>query len=335
MEGEGPIGLGEETIAAVPLDDVDAWLESLKQGNLLPPHVLQFVCRRLQYTLSQESNVQPLSAPVAIIGDVHGQFYDVLEIFRIGGPVPHTNYLFLGDYVDRGAFSVETISYLACLKLRFHGRITLIRGNHESRQTTMTYGFYQECMQKYGRADVWQWFMEMFDYLPLAATIDNRVFATHGGISPSLHSLDQIRVLDRVQEIPHSGPICDLMWADPDTEKEGFHESWRGAGYTFGKEELEQFNHLNGLSYFVRAHQLCQEGYQELWDCFATVWSAPNYCYRFGNKASICEFADSSQKPFFNVFEACPDNERKPRDAPVVKATWFDEYAASEEDLDL
>lgn len=309
----------------VPADDVDAWLETLRQGKLLPPHVIQFVCTRLTYLLAGDSNVHNISSPVTVVGDVHGQFYDVLEIFKIAGPVPNTNYLFLGDYVDRGAFSVETISFLACLKLRHPNRISLIRGNHESRQTTMTYGFYQECMKKYGNSAVWTWFMDMFDYLPLAALIDDEVFGTHGGLSPSIHTIDQIRVLDRIQEIPHHGPVCDLMWADPDTDNnDGFKESWRGAGYTFGEDELRKFNHINGLSYFLRAHQLCMEGYQELWGCFATVWSAPNYCYRFGNLAALAHIS-SHDKPQFTVFEAAPANARKPKDAKITKMTWFTE----------
>lgn len=127
------------------------------------------------------------------------QYYDLLEIFKIGGWCPDSNYLFLGDFVDRGHFSVETISLLACLKLRYPQRITLLRGNHESRSVTQVYGFYSECTKKYGSPLVWHYFTDMFDYLTLSCIIDNEIFCIHGGLSPSLARIDQIRVLDRFQ----------------------------------------------------------------------------------------------------------------------------------------
>lgn len=167
------------------------------------------------------------------------QVYDLLELFKIGGGVPNTNYLFLGDYVDRGPFSIETITLLACLKLRHPERITLLRGNHESRQITQVYGFYAECCRKYGSAQVWQHFTELFDYLPIAALVGGSVLAVHGGLSPSIQHLDQIRILDRFAEIPHDGPLADLMWSDPDAEKTGFVISPRGRLCLWPRRGLE------------------------------------------------------------------------------------------------
>ena len=208
--------------------------------------------------LSNESNVQEVRCPVTVCGDVHGQFHDLMELFKIGGNSPDTNYLFMGDYVDRGYYSVETVTLLVCLKVRFKDRITILRGNHESRQITQVYGFYDECLRKYGNANVWKYFTDLFDYLPLTALVDSQVFCLHGGLSPSIDTLDHIRALDRLQEVPHEGPMCDLLWSDPD-DRNGWGISPRGAGYTFGHDISESFNHTNGLTLVSRAHQLVME----------------------------------------------------------------------------
>ena len=167
---------------------------------------------------------------------------------------------FTGDYVDRGYYSVETVTLLVTLKIRYPQRITILRGNHESRQITQVYGFYDECLRKYGNANVWKYFTDLFDYLPLTALIDNQIFCLHGGLSPSIDTLDNIRALDRIQEVPHEGPMCDLLWSDPD-DRCGWGISPRGAGYTFGQDISEAFNHNNGLTLVARAHQLVMEGY--------------------------------------------------------------------------
>jgi serine/threonine-protein phosphatase 4 catalytic subunit len=142
-----------------------------------------------------------------ICGDIHGQFYDLVELFKVGGECPDKNYLFLGDFVDRGYYSVETFLLLLALKVRYPDRITLIRGNHESRQITQVYGFYDECLRKYGSVNVWRYCTEIFDYLSLSAIIEDKIFTVHGGLSPSINTLDQIRVIDRKQEVPHDGAM--------------------------------------------------------------------------------------------------------------------------------
>ncbi|MBA0596491.1 hypothetical protein Gorai_013308, partial [Gossypium raimondii] len=158
------------------------------------------LCEQARAVLVEEWNVQPVKCPVTVCGDIHGQFYDLIELFRIGGNAPDTNYLFMGDYVDRGYYSVETVSLLVALKVRYRDRITILRGNHESRQITQVYGFYDECLRKYGNANVWKYFTDLFDYLPLTALIESQIFCLHGGLSPSLDTLDNIRALDRIQE---------------------------------------------------------------------------------------------------------------------------------------
>ena len=190
---------------------------------------------------------------MTICGDVHGQFHDLMELFKIGGRSPDTNYLFMGDYVDRGYYSVETVTLLVCLKVRFKDRITILRGNHESRQITQVYGFYDECLRKYGNANVWKYLTDLFDYLPLTAVVENSIFCLHGGLSPSLDTLDMIRDIDRVIEVPHEGPMCDLLWSDPD-DRTGWGISPRGAGYTFGQDISDQFIQKNGLKTVARAH---------------------------------------------------------------------------------
>ena len=247
-----------------------------------------------------------------ICGDIHGQYYDLKELFKVGGECPDTNYLFMGDFVDRGFYSVETFLLLLALKVRYPDRITLIRGNHESRQITQVYGFYDECLRKYGSVNVWRYCTEIFDYLSLSALIEDRIFCVHGGLSPSINTLDQIRIIDRKQEVPHDGAMCDLMWSDPE-DIPGWGLSPRGAGYLFGGDVVAQFNHKNNLDLICRAHQLVMEGYKHMFDeTLVTVWSAPNYCYRCGNVAAILELDEHLEKSYL-IFESAPTAVRGPQ----------------------
>ena len=190
------------------------------------------------------------------------------------------SYVFLlqGDFVDRGYNSVETMTMLLLLKARYPHRITLLRGNHESRQITQVYGFYDECQRKYGNANPWKYVTELFDWCPLAAVVDGSVLCVHGGLSPDVRTVDQMRMIDRKMEIPHEGAFCDLMWSDPD-DIDNWAVSPRGAGWLFGSQVTSEFNALNGLELICRAHQLVQEGYKYMFsEGLVTVWSAPNYC---------------------------------------------------------
>ena len=287
------------------VQDLDEYIETLLQCKHLSEANVKKLCDKAREVLSNESNVQPVSCPVTVIGDVHGQFHDLMELFRIGGRPPETNFLMMGDYVDRGYYSVETVTLVMTLKVRYRDRVHLLRGNHESRQITQVYGFYDECLRKYGNANVWKYFTDLFDFLPLTCLIENRIFTPHGGLSPSLDTLDHIRVLDRVQEVPHEGPICDLLWSDPD-ERSGWGISPRGAGYTFGQDISEQFNHTNGLTLVARAHQLVVDGFNWCHDKnVVTLFSAPNYCYRCGNEAAIMEI-DEHMKYTFLQFDPAP-----------------------------
>ena len=270
----------------------DKWLEELRQLKCLPEKDLKQLCEKAKEIFIEESNVQNVSAPVIICGDIHGQIYDLLELFKKGGDIPNSRYIFMGDYVDRGYNGVEVLELLLALKVKYPEHITLLRGNHESRQICFAYGFYEEITRKYGNANAWEYFTDLFDYLPLAALVEGQIFCVHGGLSPFISTVDQIRLINRKMEIPREGVFCDLMWSDPD-DIETWIISSRGAGWIYGWKVVDEFTHINGLELICRAHQLVMEGFKYWFEKknLCTVWSAPNYCYRCGNKASILKIS--------------------------------------------
>jgi len=283
----------------------DAQIKRVFEFEHLSEAECKVLCERTREVLANESNVAVADIPTTICGDIHGQFNDLREMFMITGLPPESNFVFLGDYVDRGYYSCLTVTLMFLFKARFGKRVTIIRGNHESRQVTQVYGFYDECMRMYGNATTWRAFTDTFDYLPLTCLIDNQILCQHGGLSPSIETLDGVRKLDRIQEVPHEGSMCDLLWSDPD-DRNGWGISPRGAGYTFGQDISEQFNHANGLKLLARAHQLVMEGYNWSHDRnVVTIFSAPNYCYRCGNQAAVMEI-DEHLKYTFLRFDAAP-----------------------------
>lgn len=289
---------------------IDMFLSKLFKCQSLTEAEVKILCEKGIEELVKEPNIISLKSPITICGDIHGQFYDLMELFKVGGLPPNTNYLFMGDFVDRGFHSVETISLMVALRLRYPNRVTILRGNHESRQITQVYGFYDECMRKYGNSTVWKLFTDLFDYLPLSAIIDNSYFCCHGGLSPTIQTLDEIRQIDRKMEVPHEGGMCDLLWSDPD-ERIGWAPSPRGAGYMFGRDITSKFNKTNQTSMICRAHQLAMDGYSfnHNKEC-VTVFSAPNYCYRCGNMATFMEMDDSGDY-VFKQFNPGPETEEK------------------------
>jgi diadenosine tetraphosphatase ApaH/serine/threonine PP2A family protein phosphatase len=250
-----------------------------------------------------------VSAPVTICGDIHGQFYDLLELFSKGGQIPDTSYVFMGDYVDRGYHSLETFQYLMCLKVKYPDRITLLRGNHESRQISTAYGFYDETIRKYGNTNPWKYCCDVFDHLSLAAVVEGRIFCVHAGLSPDIKTLDQIRLFERRMELPHEGPFSDLMWSDPE-DIETWSLSPRGAGWLFGSRVTDEYNHINDLELVARAHQLVMDGFKYWFNnhSLVTVWSAPNYCYRCNNVASILKVNEHLERQF-EIFVAVNDRQ--------------------------
>ena len=299
-------------------NNLDEQIEQLRKCQYITEIEVKLLCEKAKELFIEESNVVIIDAPITICGDIHGQFDDLTELFVKGGKCPETNYLFMGDFVDRGFNSVETFLLLLALKVRYPDRITLIRGNHETRQITQVYGFYDECMRKYGSINVWRYCTEIFDYLPISAIVDEKIFCIHGGLSPTIDTIDEIRNIDRKQEVPHDGAMCDLLWSDPDQDQKGFGISPRGAGYLFGEDVVNTFEEINKIDLIARAHQLVMEGYKMMFGGkLVTIWSAPNYCYRCGNMASILKL-DENLKQETIFFSAASVNDRRiPAKLPV------------------
>ncbi|KAK7003476.1 serine/threonine-protein phosphatase alpha-3 isoform-like isoform X1 [Biomphalaria glabrata] len=224
-----------------------------------------------------------LQAPVTICGDIHGQYYDLLQLFYIGGFPPETNYLFLGDYVDRGRNSLEVICLLFAYKVKYAENFFLLRGNHESASVNQYYGFLQECKRRLSLS-LFKKFNEVFNCLPLAAVVEEKIFCCHGGLSPELRTLSQIRKIHRPLDVPDEGLVQDLLWADPhpDPAAKGWHfNDMRCTSFMFGVDTVEEFLNANDLQLICRAHDVRQEGY----DFFGrrqlvTIFSAPNYSYQ-------------------------------------------------------
>ena len=243
--------------------DPDKLISQIKNLELPKEIEIKQICQKSKEIFLKEPNLLHLSSPITICGDIHGQFDDLLELFQVGGKPPETNYLFLGDYVDRGFNSVETLLLFLLLKIKYEDRIFLLRGNHECQTITQTYGFYDECKRKYHDSiNVWKYCCQVFDTMPLSALINNRYFCIHGGLTPNLEKIEEIDKIDRVQEISKNVIMCDLLWSDPEVDVDGFGESPRGAGYVFGENVVEKFVNDNNIELIVRAYQLIMDGYK-------------------------------------------------------------------------
>uniref|UniRef100_A0A8C7Y9D4 Multifunctional fusion protein n=1 Tax=Oryzias sinensis TaxID=183150 RepID=A0A8C7Y9D4_9TELE len=242
---------------------------------------------------------------LTICGDTHGQYYDLLNIFKLNGlPSDANPYLFNGDFVDRGSFSLEVILTLFGFKLLYPDNFHLLRGNHETDNMNQMYGFEGEVKAKY-TAQMFQLFSEVFQWLPLAQCINTKVLVMHGGLfSEDGVTLDDIRKIDRNRQPPDSGPMCDLLWSDPQPQN-GRSVSKRGVSCQFGPDVTESFLEKNKLDYIIRSHEVKAEGYEVTHSgkCI-TVFSAPNYCDQMGNKGAYIHLRGSDLKPEFHQFTA-------------------------------
>ncbi|THU96240.1 Metallo-dependent phosphatase [Dendrothele bispora CBS 962.96] len=273
-----------------------------REGRLSEDQALWIIQQGTE-VLKREPNVLSVDAPITVCGDIHGQYYDLMKLFEVGGSPADTRYLFLGDYVDRGYFSIECVLYLWSLKIWYPDTLFLLRGNHECRHLTDYFTFKLECKHKYSER-VYDACMESFCALPLAAVMNKQFLCIHGGLSPELNTLDDIRALDRFREPPTHGLMCDILWSDPvedfGTEKttESFlHNHVRGCSYFFTYQAACQFLERNNLLSIIRAHEAQDAGYRMYrktkstgFPSVMTIFSAPNYLDVYSNKAAVLKY---------------------------------------------
>jgi len=290
--------------------DVDALLESLVAARNFKPgtevvmqekQIIQ-LCQKLRQILLEQPIMLELEAPLTVVGDVHAQYYDLLRIFESSGFPPEANYLFLGDYVDRGKQGLETFVLLMAYKVKYPENFFLLRGNHECAAITRIYGFYDECKRRFSTR-VWKQCCDVFNCLPLAATVSDKIFCVHGGLSPELKKLEQINRIQRPTDVPDIGLLCDLLWADPNEQVKGWQESDRGVSYIFGTDVVNKFSEKHDFDLIIRAHQVVEDGYE----FFAkrklvTIFSAPQYCGEFDNAGAILKI-DETLLCSFQVFK--------------------------------
>jgi len=249
---------------------------------------LYFLCDTAKEIFLQQPNLLELEAPVKIVGDIHGQFSDLLQLFEYGGLPPSSNYLFLGDYIDRGLQGIECVALMLCFKIKYPLQFFMLRGNHECASINRIYGFYDECKSRY-TIKLWRQVNELFNCLPVAAIISKKIFCIHGGLSPELVDIAQILEMERPTDVPDSGLLCDFLWSDPDPYVVGWTESDRGVSYVFGSDVVQEFLRTHDFDLVVRAHQVVEDGYEFFGENreMVTLFSAANYCGEFDNAAAL------------------------------------------------
>ena len=246
-----------------------------------------FLCRKCKEIFMSQPMLLEIQCPVNICGDTHGQYHDLLRLFEVGNFPPESNYLFLGDYVDRAKQSIETMSLLMCYKILYPECFFLLRGNHECASLNRIYGFYDECKRRYS-VRLWRTFSDLFSCMPVAAVIEDKIFCMHGGLSPDLQHMSQILQIQRPIDVPDEGLLCDLLWADPDGNVSGWGRNPRGVSYLFWHDVVDGFLEKHELDLICRAHQVVEDGYEfQSNRQLVTLFSAPNYCGEFNNAGAM------------------------------------------------
>ena len=271
---------------------------------------LKFLIYQSKKIISEQPVYLEIQAPIIVCGDTHGQYTDLLRLFEVGGYPPDANYLFLGDYVDRGKQSIETIALLMAYKIKNPVNFFILRGNHECGSINRIYGFYDECKRRY-TVKLWKIFIDLFNDLPVAACIDDKILLVHGGLSPELNNLEQLSKIKRPTDVPETGLLCDILWSDPESNQKSWSDNDRGVSYTFNEKVLTKFLDSNNLDLLCRAHQVVEEGYEFFGDKeLVTVFSAPNYCGEFDNSTAIM-CVDENLMCSFKIFKSAEGDDSK------------------------
>ncbi|KAK7743607.1 serine/threonine protein phosphatase Pzh1 [Cytospora paraplurivora] len=297
QEGVSPTqetaGFAMSDIKDIDLDDYikrlldAAYAGKVTKGVCLKNAEIVAICQRVREVFLSQPALLELDAPVKIVGDVHGQYTDLIRMFEMCGFPPSANFLFLGDYVDRGKQSLETILLLLCYKLKFPENFFLLRGNHECANVTRVYGFYDECKRRCN-VKIWKTFIDTFNTLPIAAIVAGKIFCVHGGLSPALGDMDDIRNIARPTDVPDYGLLNDLLWSDPADMEADWEPNERGVSYCFGKKVITDFLTAHDFDLVCRAHMVVEDGYEFFTDrVLVTVFSAPNYCGEFDNWGAV------------------------------------------------
>ena len=256
-------------------------------SNLLKETELKYLCMKSMEIFMKESSLLELTAPIIICGDIHGQYRDLIRLFDFGESPKKKQYLFLGDYVDRGKNSIECIALLLAFKVKYPKNIFLLRGNHESEMINRTYGFYDECKRRYNLR-LWKIFSDCFNWLPISAIVNQKILCMHGGLSPDLQSLNNIKQIVRPTEVPDKGLLCDLLWSDPEKDCEDWAPNTRGISVLFNEKIVENTLDELDIDLVCRAHQVVELGYEFFAQRgLVTVFSAPNYCGEFDNAGAF------------------------------------------------
>ncbi|EJD05616.1 serine/threonine protein phosphatase 2B [Fomitiporia mediterranea MF3/22] len=273
-----------------------------REGRVTEEQAL-YILEKGTELLRAEPNLLEVDAPITVCGDIHGQYYDLMKLFEVGGNPADTRYLFLGDYVDRGYFSIECVLYLWSLKIWYPDTLFLLRGNHECRHLTDYFTFKLECKHKYSER-IYDACMESFCALPLAAIMNKQFLCIHGGLSPELNTLEDLRRIDRFREPPTTGLMCDILWSDPaedfgqeKTAESFVHNHVRGCSFFFTYQAACQFLERNNLLSIIRAHEAQDAGYRMYrktkttgFPSVMTIFSAPNYLDVYNNKAAVLKY---------------------------------------------
>jgi len=287
--------------------------EYFKKQNALPTRLVAIIVLRTINLLKTQPNCVNVSVEdgneITICGDVHGQYYDLLNIFNMNGYPSDTNpYIFNGDFVDRGSWSVECAIILFACKVAYPDNFYMSRGNHETKSINKIYGFKGECDSKFKVQEMYELFSEAFQWLPLCHSINNEVFCVHGGLPSNdgqgILDINELKRYSEPTDLQTADQILlnDLLWADPRPDP-GRVPSPRGVSSHFGPDVTERFLEQNGLKYIIRSHEVKDDGYEVMHGGkVITVFSAPNYCDMVNNKGAFIRLRGPDLKPQFTTF---------------------------------